>query len=230
MIDQEFRLLRAFAGSKPVHVDDMWGNIVAQGYTAGVFPAIPGEAQFNAAPANPPAPFDWVQCLYGDFPNPLFATRNPHDDLRQELQNGDAAALRWYEAHGARQLLKAVVTALDEGAERVSVSGSNEVAQLRNPPFQEIGWINLLGTRQEGYREKPQFHTYKLLVEKLRGFTAVTRLAASADSRTRVYKFARPGGPLPARGAGFGLRTVFAGGDGRLFGGRGAGNESARRF
>lgn len=196
VIDQEFRLVRALAGSKPIYVDDMWCNIFAQGYTAGVFPAIPGEAQFNAPPADPPAPIAWVQRLYGDFPNSLFSTLDPHDALRQKLQSGDAAALRWYEANGARQLVKSLVTALGEGAERVSISGSNDVAPLRNPPFQEIGWINLLGTRQEGYREKPQFHTYKLLVEKLRTLTVAARLAVSADPRTRVYKFERPSGPL----------------------------------
>ncbi len=196
VLDQEFRFIRAYAGNKPIYVDDMWCNIFAQGYNAGVFPAIPGEAQFNAPPQNPPPPIAWVQNVYGDFPNALFPTLNPHDELRQGLKSGNVAITQWYEANGARQLVKSMTTALGEGAERVSFSGTNDVAQLRNAPFEEIGWINLLGTRTEGYRAKAQFYTYQLLVEKLHDFTSVTQLEVSRNPRTRVYKFERPRGSI----------------------------------
>lgn len=196
VLEQEFRFIRAHAGTKPIYVDDMWCNIFTQGYNAGVFPAIPGEAQFNAAPQNPPAPIAWVRNIYGDFPNVLFPSLNPHDELRQGLKSGNVAITDWYEANGARQLVKSIATALGEGAERVSFSGTNDVAQLRNAPFEEIGWINLLGTRTEGYRTKAQFHTYKLLVEKLHDFTNVMQLEVSRNPRTRVYKFERPRGSI----------------------------------
>ncbi len=196
VIDQEFKLIHAHAGNKPIYVDDMWSNIFAQGYFAGIFPAIPAEAQFNAPPLDPPPPIAWIKRLYGDFPNPLFPSLNPHDELRQKLKSGNAAATEWYEANGARQLVKSMVSAFGEGAERVSFSGTNDVAQLRNAPFEEIGWINLTGTRAEGYREKAQFHTHKLLVEKLRDFTAVEEINVSANPRTRIYKFERPAGAV----------------------------------
>ncbi|UCE08522.1 MAG: T9SS type A sorting domain-containing protein, partial [bacterium] len=38
--------------------------------------------------------------------------------------------------------------------------------------------------------------TYKLLIEKLNDFTAVTEISASTNPRTRVYKFDRPAGPV----------------------------------
>ncbi len=196
VIDQEFKLIHALAGNKPVYVDDMWSNIFAQGYFVGLFATIPGEAQFNAPPLNPPAPIGWIKRLYGDFPNALFPSLNPHDELRQKLKSGNVAAMEWYEANGARQLIKSIVSAFGEGAERVSFSGTNDVAQLRNAPFEEIGWINLLGTRQEAYREKAQFYTYKLLAEKLRDFTTVAEINASTNPRTRVYKFERPRGAI----------------------------------
>lgn len=196
VIDQEFKLIHALAGNKPIYVDDMWSNIFAQSYFVGLFATIPGEAQFNAPPLNPPPPLAWIQRLYGDFPNALFPSLNPHDELRQKLKSGNAAATEWYEANGARQLVKSLVSAFGEGAERVSVSGTNDVVQLRNAPFEEIGWINLTGTRQESYREKAQFHTYKLLAEKLRDFTTVEELNVSTNPRTRVYKFERPRGAI----------------------------------
>lgn len=196
VIDQEFKLIHALANNIPIYVDDMWCNIFAQGYFVGIFATIPGEAQFNAPPLNPPPPIAWLKRIYGDFPNALFPSLNPHDELRQKLRSGNAAVTEWYEAHGARQLVKSVVSAFGEGAERVSVSGTNDVAQLRDFGFDEIGWMNLTGTRQEGYREKAQFHTYKLLVEKLRDFTAVEEIPVSTNPRTRAYKFERPRGAV----------------------------------
>jgi hypothetical protein len=79
---------------------------------------------------------------------------------------------------------------------RPSFSGTNDTLWLGHFRGWELGWINLLGTVQEGYPAKPQYYTYKLLVEKLRDFTAVTEIPVSADPRTRVYKFDRPRGPV----------------------------------
>ena len=196
VIDQEFKLIRSHAGNKPIYVDDMWCNIFAQGYFVSIFATIPGEAQFNAPPLNPPPPIGWIKRLYGDFPNALFPSLNPHDELRQGLKSGNATITGWYEANGARQVVKSMVSAFGESAERASFSGTNDVAQLRNAPFEEIGWINLTGTRQEGYREKAQFYTYKLLVEKLRDFISFAEINVSTNPRTRVYKFERSRGPI----------------------------------
>ncbi|MFQ5652153.1 MAG: FlgD immunoglobulin-like domain containing protein [bacterium] len=188
VIDQEFKLIRAHAGEKPIYVDDMWSNLFAQGYAAGVL--IPGEAQFTA-PAFPPASSDWVRAINGDFPNPLFTSLDPYAELFQKLNSGDQTVLAWYYANGARRLVKSFASAFGEGAERVSYSGSNDL--LRG--F-ELGWLNLTGTRDEDYFKKPQFYTYKLLVEMLRGFTEVTEIPVSADPRTRVYRFDRSRGPV----------------------------------
>ena len=85
-----------------------------------------------------------------------------------------------------------------KGAIIANFSGTNDLP--RSVPFVGRGWpggwINLTGTRLEDYFEKPQYHTYKLLVEKLQDFTEVTELSVSSDPRTRVYKFERPRGPI----------------------------------
>jgi hypothetical protein len=190
VIDQEFAFIHAYAGNKPIYVDDVWANLFAIGYAG-----IPGEALFTASrfPNR-----TWVKAINGDFPNTLFASNDPYAELFQKLNTDHRAALEWYYANGARRLLKSFVSAFGEGAIIVNFSGTNDLA--RGTPLVGRGWvggwINLTGTYQEGYFEKPQYHTYKLLVEKLRDFTAVTEIPVSADPRTRVYEFDRPRGPV----------------------------------
>ncbi|MDZ7290402.1 MAG: T9SS type A sorting domain-containing protein [candidate division KSB1 bacterium] len=201
VIDQEFKLIHARAGNKPIYVDDMWTNLFANGYFRPYLGNIPGAAQFNA-PANPFAGTDWVKRINGDFPNALFTSINPYDELNQKLTNDDQAVLNWYSANGARRLVKSLVSAFGEGAIVACFSGTNDVA--RDEPIwglligrgTSLGWINLTGTRDENYFEKPQYHTYKLLVEKLHDFIAATEIPVSSNPRTRVYKFERPRGPV----------------------------------
>lgn len=188
VIDQEFTFIRAHAGNKPIYVDDMWCNLFPVGYAA-----IPGEAQFTASRRPNRA---WVTAINGDFPNALFTSNDPYGELFQKLNAGDLAVLQWYDATGARRLVKSFASAFGEGAERASFSGTNDTAIFGVLRGWELGWINLLGTVDEGYPEKPSYYTYKLLVEKLRDFTAVTEIPVSADPRTRVYKFDRPRGPV----------------------------------
>jgi hypothetical protein len=187
-IDQEFAWIRSLTHGKPIYVDDMWTNLFAVGY-----PAIPGEAQFNATP-SPAA--GWVARLWGDFPNPLFPGSDPYTQLTQKLTAGDAAAHAWYRAKGAHELVAAIATAFGEGAERVSYSGTNDTALFGIFRAWELGWINLLGTVGEGYAEKPQTHALAALAAELADFTSVARLAVSADPRTRAYRFERPRGAL----------------------------------
>jgi hypothetical protein len=189
-IEQEFAFIRAYAGSKPIYVDDMWCNLFAIGYAA-----IPGEAQFTASrfPNR-----NWVEAINGDFPNALFTSNDPYGELFQKLNTDNRAVLDWYYANGARRLVKSFAAAFGEGAIIVNFSGTND--QPRGVPLIGRGWvggwINLTGTYQEGYFEKPQYHTCKLLAEKLHDFTAATQIPVSADPRTRVYKFDRPRGPV----------------------------------
>ncbi|MBI4468945.1 MAG: hypothetical protein HY650_06465 [Acidobacteria bacterium] len=131
----------------------MWSNLFPLGYAA-----IPGEAQFTASRTPNRA---WVQAIHGDFPNPLFTTQDPYGELFQKLNGGNRAVLDWYYAHGARQLVKSFVTAFGEGAERASFSGTNDSPLLGSFRGWELGWLNLLGTLQEGYPEKPQYYTYQ---------------------------------------------------------------------
>lgn len=195
IIDQEFQFIRAHAQDKPIYVDDMWSNLFAQGYFVGPLATIPGEAQFNAAP-NPFSGTEWVTRLNGDFPNSLFTGVDPYAQLMQGIKNGDQAVLDWYYANGARRLVKSFASALGEGAIVANFSGSNDI-DIGRALAPEIGWINLTGTRQEGYFKKPQYYTYKLLVDKLKDFTTATEIAVSNDPRTRVYEFDRPAqGPV----------------------------------
>lgn len=201
VIDQEFAFIRAHSGNKPIYVDDMWTNLFANGYFRPYLGGIPGAAQFNAA-TNPFAGTEWVRRINGDFPNVLFTSINPYDELNQKLSNEDPAVLNWYYANGARRLVKSFASAFGEGAIVACFSGTNDVA--RDEPIwglligrgTSLGWINLTGTRAEDYFEKPQYHTYKLLVEKLHDFTTSAEIAVSADPRTRVYEFDRPRGPI----------------------------------
>jgi len=199
-IDQEFQFIRAHGRNKPVYVDDMWSNIFPVG-RFGPLPLIPGDAQFNA-PQNIFASLEWIKRIHGDFPNTLFTGGDPHRDLFDKLNAGNPAALNWYYANGARRAVKSFVSAFGEGAIAANFSGTNDLS--KDTPIlgaligrgSLVGWINLTGTQQENYAEKPQYYTYKLLAEKLGDFTAATEIAASNNPRTRVYKFDRPRGPI----------------------------------
>jgi hypothetical protein len=201
VIDQEFAFVRRYAGDMPIYVDDMWTNILVAGYFRPYLGKIPGGAQFNA-PANIFAGTEWVSRINGDFPNSLFTSINPYDELNQKLSDGDQAVIDWYYATGARRLVKSFVSAFGEGAIFASFSGTNDIS--RETPVWGIligrgtalGWINLTGTREEDYFEKPQYHTMKLLVEKIHDFTRADEIAVSDDPRTRVYEFHRPRGPV----------------------------------
>jgi hypothetical protein len=186
--DQEFAWIRAHAGGKPIYIDDMWTNLFPVGYAA-----VPGEAQFTA---NRPPNRDWVMSLHGDFPNVLFASNDPYGELFAKLNASDPAVLAWYHARGSMQLVKSAVAAFGEGAEHVSFSGTNDMKLLGLFRGWELGWLNLLGTQDEGYAVKPQFLACGQVIEKLSDFTEVRRVSAGADPRTRVYRFDRPRGPV----------------------------------
>ena len=119
-----------------------------------------------------------------------------------EMQPGPGQAVRFAKSDAlvrlldrtARHLVKAFVSAFGEGAERVSSSGNADYVVDRLVGL--TGWLNLLGSFGEVFPEQPAFHAYRQLVEKLHDFTAVEELRVSADPRTRVYRFARPRGPL----------------------------------
>jgi hypothetical protein len=102
----------------------MWCNLFTVGYALGVL--IPGNAIFTAA-KFPPKNADWVKAINGDFPNALFKTLDPYAELFQKINSGDTTILNWYYATGARRLIKSFVSAIGEGAERVSFSQTNDL-------------------------------------------------------------------------------------------------------
>jgi hypothetical protein len=176
-IPQAFALLRRLAPGKPIYVDDMWANVFLQDRADA-----PGNTLFTGGGA----------AIEGDFPNPLLRS---YADLRRGVTFGQIPGARdWYHARHSRHLVKAFATAFGEGAERVSLSGNADFALDR---LGITGHINLLGTLSEGFAEKPAYHTYRLLVGMLHDFSAAEAVAVSADPRTRVYRFDRPGrGPV----------------------------------
>jgi hypothetical protein len=168
VIEQEFALIRHFAGDKPIYVDDMWTNISSIGYNSGI--SIPGFTQFNAPPW-PPENSNWAKSVYRDFPNTLFTGLDPHRALLTELINHNSQITSWYYARHAREIVKSFVTAFGEGAERVSLLGTNDLPEFQNFLFGSIGWINFLGVRGQGYPKKPGYYTYRLMFEQLHDFT-----------------------------------------------------------
>ena len=174
-IPQSFAFIREHAGNKPVYVDDMWCNIFVDGRDDA-----PGNTLFTGGGAT----------IEGDFPNPSFPT---YGLLQFRMIGADDAALAWYHARHSRQLTKAFVTAFGEGAERVSISGNADFAPVR---LSAVAYINLLGTLNENFAPKPGFYTFRLLVEKLHDFAAVSAVSVANDPRTRVYRFDRPRGPI----------------------------------
>lgn len=192
IIDQEFALIRHYVDNIPIYVDDMWTNIFSSGYYFGS--TIPGGAQFQAQPW-PPSDTQWITDIEGDFPNELFQSKDPYHELYLGLFNKDSAVTAWYYANGARNLVKSFVSAFGEGAERASFSGTNDLVEMRNWRWGNIGWINLMEPRKLDYLPKPQYFTFRLLIHKLNSFTTVKEIAVSQDPRTRVYRFERPNGP-----------------------------------
>lgn len=174
-IEQTFGLIRELTGDKPIYIDDMWTNVFLQDR-----PDAPGNTLFTGGGT----------AIEGDFPNPLVPG---YRQLRQRMLLGDPQVRAWYDARGARHLVKAFVSAFGEGAERVSLSGNADFALDR---LALTGYINPLGTAGEGFPEKPAYYTLRLLVVMIHDFTSVTELEVSDDPRTRVYRFERPRGPL----------------------------------
>ena len=181
-IDQTFNWIRSLAGDKPIYVDDMWCNIFLEPRADA-----PGATQFTGGGA----------VIEGDFPNELAAD---YQQLYTSVIFTDGAVRAWYYGRHSRHLVKAFVSAFGEGAERVSVSGNADLEFLPIPPIwvrgSLLGRINLMGTAGEGFFEKPAYWTYRLLVDKLHDFTAVTEIPVSTNPLTRVYRFDRPRGPV----------------------------------
>ncbi len=174
-IEQSFSLIRNYAGDYPIYIDHMYTNI---------FSGEGGYAHFIDEPS----------ILEGDFPNVLAGNYNA---LRDLLKTGDTNVTNWYYGKQARRLTKSIVSALGEGAGQVCISGSNDTAFYRTiNDLSHRGWINLLGTSGENYREKPGYRTLKLLAEHLKDFTSVSEVDVHPSPYTRVYRFERPRGPL----------------------------------
>jgi hypothetical protein len=186
-IDQSLALIKQYAPSKPIFVDDMWSNMFARDTP------LPGWTEFLGG-----------NLIEGDFPN---ATVPDYTSLANGLKTNNAAIVNWYNAKGARGAVKSFVTALGAGAERVSFSGSNDPCAYQfltscldqQSIFVWFGYSHLLGTKAFNYPVKPVYYTMQLLVNELQSMTAVNRLAVSASQLTRVYRFERPsGGPVYA--------------------------------
>ena len=193
VIDQEFALIHKYAGDVPIFVDDMWSQVYSIGYNLGL--SVPGFAQFTA-PSWPAQNTEWIKRISGDFPNSLFSGNDPHATLFQRLMAADKEVLDWYYARHSREIVKSLVSAFGEGAEKACLSASNDMPELRNFVWGSIGWVNLLDTRITDYASKPAFYTYKLLVDKLADFTSVEEIKVSEDPHTRIYEFQRPSGPI----------------------------------
>ncbi len=171
-IDQAFAFIKQYGGDKPIYVDDMWCNIFILDREDA-----PGNTLF----------FKDAAAREGDFPNELVEDFGAlHRGVNCNLIPG---ALDWYYARHSRHLLKSFVSAFGEGAERVSISGAWDFTPARKSMG---GHIDILGTPNEDFYAKPGYYTYKLMVDKLHDFSAVTEISVSSDPRTRVYRFERP--------------------------------------
>lgn len=170
-IEQAFTFIHTYAGDVPIYVDDMWCNIFLQDREDA-----PGNTLFTGG----------GQAIEGDFPNEL---AGDYTELRNGVIFNNPPEVRsWYEARHARTIVKAFTSAFGEGAERVSISG---IADFAFDRLSLTGHINILGTLDEDFAEKPGYYTYQLLVDKLHDFTDVEERPVSDDPRTRAYRFER---------------------------------------
>ncbi|MBS1911801.1 MAG: hypothetical protein JST22_07430 [Bacteroidetes bacterium] len=174
--DQSMKLIRTYAPSKPIFIDDMWSSVLTDN--------VPHDG--------------YLQFLQGivnerDMPNPIVPS---YSRLRDSLNAGDTAITNWYNAKCARDAVKCFATIFGEGAERASFSLSNDCNPNHPIYLLSQAWrhTGLVGNRLTNYAMKPVAYTMRLLVDALHDFTSVSRLNVSDDPYTRVYRFERKRG------------------------------------
>ncbi len=102
--------------------------------------------------------------------------------LLQGLDQGDAATIAAYNAKHPEWLVKKAVGHFAAGIERVSIAYGHDMPSYFLPIWRYMG---LYTTNS---MVKPVYHTTRLMVEKLDGFTSATRIQ-QADTNNYLYRF-----------------------------------------
>jgi len=100
----------------------------------------------------------------------------------------------WFDAEQARILVKALVLAMGEGIEGSNWWTWKDVPQLLKSNGTGRSWALCGLIDKDNQSKRPVFYTYKLLIQKLGGFSSVEKLTIRQD--VNAYKFIIKGNPV----------------------------------
>ena len=91
-------------------------------------------------------------------------------EILAKLKRGDQETANWLHEEQARLSTKKIVTALAYGVERVFLELVKDRKKGRHPTSAFLGLLN------DDLSPRPIYHAYRLIIEKLSGFSSVERL------------------------------------------------------
>jgi len=100
----------------------------------------------------------------------------------------------WFDAEQARILVKTLVLAMGEGVEGSNWWTWQDVPQLLKSNGTGRSWALCGLIDDDNQTKRPAFYTYKLLIQKLGGFSSVEKLTIWPD--VNAYKFIIKGNPV----------------------------------
>jgi len=132
---------------------------------------------------------DWLNAKLQEYgsPSPLWVIegggpfKNPPDDPNNS--QGDPYYGVWTPKEGAEFVVKLMVMSAPRGVVRNHWGIGTELGGYWRGPWDAMGLLNPDGSA------KTTYYTYKLLINKLKDFTAVSDRSFTAGSRVRLFEF-----------------------------------------
>jgi hypothetical protein len=139
--------------------------------------------------------------------NPLYPGETG-EQLYQRVKDGDPATVAWLRKEQAELTAKKLVVGMELGLELVSPGNLTDWPEVfggKNWAYQGMVDGGVWDYDPEVHAPRPVFHTYRLLVEKLAGYSALQRLHPAFESGGRPSAVggreqSEPGGPRLAVG------------------------------
>ncbi len=110
----------------------------------------------------------------GPFLSGIFATPEDKRNLKM-LGQGATKTIEWFEKEQAKLLVKKAITAFASGVGRVFISTEVDYFDYYMPEWKHMGLLDASG------RRKPAFFSFKTMVSKIDGFTAIERVSLATD-------------------------------------------------